>query len=288
MNDPIYRGVLTTQYGRSFLLADDGTKPLDNEKIWEGYLAHWSGKRVCARRLQQRDYDTGKPIVILWPDEPVSCEPFIELYFNERLVKYPASRLGHLAVNVSGEIFNFSHRTYENEVMRHEDYFYRPALGEFAPHPETGRDNLTAPEKPYYDKFGRLFMRTIYVLRLTGVDSRRLAGFFHGVLNEIHSAPPDPRKPGYYSGFNLFTRNCATFIRNGFSDLGFSSIRGIFPREVFISASYYFLKQNTDPSIQASSHVLRQLMVPQAAKSALPPMMNPVNWIKYWRLAHNA
>ena len=46
-----------------------------------------------------------------------------------------------MAVNVNGAIFNFSHKINENEVMRNEEYFFRPALGEFAPHPVTGRDN---------------------------------------------------------------------------------------------------------------------------------------------------
>ena len=54
---------------------------------------------------------------------------------NERLTKYFVSYLGHTAVNVNGSIFNFSHLMNENEIMGKEEYFYRPALSEFAPSP---------------------------------------------------------------------------------------------------------------------------------------------------------
>lgn len=54
---------------------------------------------------------------VMWPDEPVPDESVVELYFNEHLVKYPVSFLGHLAVNVNGTIFNFSHLMNENEMI---------------------------------------------------------------------------------------------------------------------------------------------------------------------------
>jgi hypothetical protein len=98
MNDMMYRGALTTTGRTPFLLADDGTLYLEDEIIWSGYLSHWSGRKVCARRLLQKDYEARKPIIILWPDIPALEEPFVDLYFNERLVKYPVSFLGHLAV----------------------------------------------------------------------------------------------------------------------------------------------------------------------------------------------
>jgi len=104
-------------------LGDDGVRYLEGKKIWSGYLAHWSGKKVCARRLPQKDYETGRSILILWPDEPAPEPPFVALYFNERLVKYPLSFLGHLAVLVNGKVFNFSHWMNENEAMSPEEYF---------------------------------------------------------------------------------------------------------------------------------------------------------------------
>ena len=216
----------------------------------------------------------------MWPDEPAPQEPFVDLYFNERLVKYPVSFLGHLAVNVNGEIFNFSHLINENEVMRPEEYFYRPAMGEFAPHPVSGRANLDDPQKPYYDKFGRLFMRTIHVLRITGLDTQKLSQIFHDELEIIHNAPPDPKKPGHYINFNIFTNSCSTIIRDGFQKLGFRKIRGIFPRDLFVNVAYHFLKQTEYPRIKASRFTLNQLHVPEAAPSAMPPLLNPFNRIK--------
>lgn len=277
MSDDVIKGILTAQNGRDFLLADDGARYFEDEKIWSGYLRHFSGMHVCARRLTQKDYDTGRPIVILWPEESAPPAPFVELYFNERLVKYPTSVLGHLAVNVNGEIFNFSHKINENEAMKHEEYFFRPALGEFAPHPVTGRDNHDDPEKPYYDKFGRLFMRNIHTLKIAGLDTQKLSRFLHGQLEIIYDTPPDPKRPADYRDFGIFTRNCATFIRDGFRDLGYKKISGVFPRELFVNVAYFFLKQNSDPSIKISFSTLKQLSVPEAAPSALPPLVNPVN-----------
>ena len=190
------------------------------------------------------------------------------------------SFLGHLAVNVNGEIFNFSHLINENEVMKPEEYFYRPAMGEFAPHPVTGRDKLDDPQKPYYDKFGRLFMRTIHVLRITGLDTQKFSQTFHNELEMIHNAPPDPKKPGHYINFNIFTNSCSTIIRDGFQKLGFRKIRGIFPRDLFVNVAYHFLKQTEYPRIKATHFTLNQFHVPEAAPSAVPPLLNPFNRIK--------
>ena len=55
------------------------------------------------------------------------------------MIKYPASTFGHNAINVNGEFFNFSHLINENESMDEAEYMYRPALGEFAPSPTTGK-----------------------------------------------------------------------------------------------------------------------------------------------------
>jgi len=277
MANDVMKGILTAQNGAFFLLAEDGTRYLEDEIIWSGYLRHFRGMNVCARRLPQRDYETGRPIIILWPDVPKPAEPFVELYFNERLVKYPASLLGHLAVNVNGDIFNFSHKINENEVMKPEEYFYRPALGEFAPHPISGRDNHDDPAKPYYDKFGRLFMRTISALTITGLDAQKLSRFLHQQLEIIYSTPADPKRPEFYKDFGIFTRNCATIIRDGLRDLGCKKIGGVFPRELFVSAAYFFLKQNVDPAVRVSCRTLHQLSVPEAAPSVLPPLINPVN-----------
>ena len=287
MENIIYRGVLTKTAERSFLAGDNGIRHLEDEKIWSGYLTHWSGKKVCARRLPQKDYDTGRPLLILWPDEPALTPPFVEIYFNERLVKYPLSFLGHLAVLADGKVFNFSHWMNENEAMNPEEYFFRPALGEFAPDPASGRDNTGDPQRPYYDKFGRLFMRTIHALSITGLDEAKLSQFFLGELKKIRSTPPDPKEPGKYRDFHILTRSCATIIRDGFQALGFANVRGVFPRDLFVSMAYFFLKQLRQPNIQASLHTLPQLIVPEAAPSAMPPLLNPRNRFRFRTLRKN-
>jgi len=285
MEDSVYKGKLTVSEGTTCLLGQDGTKYLHGETIWSGYVRHWSGRNVCARRLPQRDYETGQPIIILWPDEPVSDEPAVEIYLNERLVKYAVSFLGHIAVNVNGQIFNFSHLINENEVLQSEEYFYRPALGEFAPHPVTGRDNTDDPGNPYYDKFGRLFMRTVHVLKITGLDTLKLSEIFQRKLDSIRHAPVSPRKPGHYAGFNPFTNNCATITRDGFQEYGLQHIRGIFPRDLFVNLSYFFLKQVSHSSVKTTCQTLQQLKVPEAPASIMPPLINPLNRVKYRRLS---
>src|SRR5512138_3021264 len=100
MDKGIYTGILTRDRGRTFIVDARGKRHFENETIWEGYAAHWLGKKVNARRLQQKDYETGRPIIILWPFREQPKEPYAELYYNERLVKYPLSLVGHLAVNV--------------------------------------------------------------------------------------------------------------------------------------------------------------------------------------------
>ncbi len=281
MENIIYRGVLTKTAERSFLAGENGSRHLEGEKIWSGYLAHWSGKKVCARRLPQIDYETGRPIILVWPEAPVPDISRVEIYFNERLVKYPLSFLGHLAVQVNGKVFNFSHWMNENEAMSPEEYFFRPALGEFAPDPASGRDNTENPQRPYYDKFGRLFMRNIHVLKISGMDTRRLSGFFLTELEKIRSTPPDPKEPGKYRDFHILTRSCATIIRDGFQSLGFEKISGVFPRDLFVSMAYFFLKRQRLPNVRACLHKLQQLQVPEAPPSAMPPLLNPRNRYRY-------
>jgi hypothetical protein len=284
MEENIYRGILTAKDANAYLLTEKGEKLLEGKKIWSGYLKHFSGLKVCARLLPQRDYETGNQIIIIWPYAEVPEEPFVELYFNERLSKYRTSFLGHLAINVNGEIFNFSHLLIENEIMKHEEYFFRPALGEFAPHPVLGRYNVDDPQRPYYDKFGRLFMRTIHVLKITGLDVKELSQIFHEQLETIKNTPLDAKNSEKYRDFNILTNSCSTIVREGFKKYGFKKIAGMFPRDIFINTSYFFLRQLKDKRIKASRRVLPQLMVDEAAPSVMPPLMNPLNWWKEKRL----
>lgn len=95
----------------------------EDRLIWKGYLTHWLGQYVCARELIQEDYESRQPIIIMWPDDPPHEEPFVDFYYNERLVKYPASTFGHNAINIEGNIYNFSHLLNENEIMTPRNIF---------------------------------------------------------------------------------------------------------------------------------------------------------------------
>jgi hypothetical protein len=276
MKPKIYTGILTHKNGKSFLVDSKGMRLFEHEKIWPGYVTHWLGRNVNSRHLPQKDYETGKNIIIMWPYEEPSKTPFVELYYNERLVKYPFSLLGHLAINVNGEIFNYSHLINENEIILKEEYLYRPALGEFAPNPVTGLFDVSDPGRPYYDKFGRNFMRTIHALHIEGVDTKRLAGYYKRRLAEIVTSP-DPRRPEKYRDFSLFSRSCVTIIRDGLREYGFRDIRGIFPRDFFINAAYHLLQLHGTGALRVRLFKLPQLKVPEAPYSSLTFIMNPRN-----------
>ena len=273
-------GLLVREDGKLFIQGAEGRRLCTDEKIWEGYAAHWIGKKVCARRLPQVDYETGKPLLLVWPHEAATRRPSVALYFNERLRKYPASFLGHVAIRVTGAVFNFSHLMNENEVMTPEEYFYRPCLGEFAPHPELGKYHIEEDGRPYYDKFGRLFMRTVHVLEIEGLPNDLLTDFYREEIQKIVHTPELPEKPGYYSQFNLLTRNCTTVIRDGLRMAGLPGVKGAFPRDLFVNVSYHLLKKNTRNDVTGRIFRLNQLKVPEAPRSALPPPVNPFNVLR--------
>lgn len=273
----IYVGVLRVENDVPYIESPSGTQYFKGYPIWKGYVLHFLGKEVCARLLPQCDYDEGKPILIIWPKEPIPNNPFFELYYNERLVKYPASTLGHIALNVNGSIYNFSHLINENEVMQPEEYLYRPAMGEFAPHPLTKRFDVSNPERPYYDKFGRNFMRTIHVAHVEGSDIDALRAYCDDQLKRIHEAPKDPRRPHKYSEFNFFTRSCTTIIRDALRAIGFTSIKGIIPRDMFISATVAFVRAQKEGKIRCRFFLKPQLLVPEALPSKRSWVLNPKN-----------
>ena len=279
MKTEIITGRLINSDQHSFVEGTDGKRHFENELIWDGYLKHWSGQEICARRLPQKDYEQHQPIIIMWLKEEPSKEPFVDLYYNERLVKYWASTFGHNAINVNGEIFNFSHLINENEVISLEEYFYRPALGEFAPSPNSGMFEILPDGTAYYDKFGRNFMRTIHVTRIMGIDVARLSEIFHRQLEIIHNAPVNPEKPEKYKDFNFFNRSCSTIIRDGLIEYGFSGIRGFLPRDMFVSATNAILKSSRNDGIAVKRFIMPQLLVAEAAPSALTPLFNLRNRI---------
>jgi hypothetical protein len=285
MAEEIVKGRLITEGGKTFVLGTHGRQYLKSERFWKGYTAHWLGQKVCARHLPQIDYETGKPMIMVWPDDEPPERPQVVLYYNERLRKYPTSLLGHIAINVKGEVFNFSHLTNENEVVTPEEYLYRPALGEFAPHPVLGRYHVDENGKAYYDKFGRLFMRSVHVLEVEGLPADRLSRYYHNELACILNTPCNPRNPEEYPDFNLFTRNCTTIIRDGLREAGFPMIRGIFPRDLFVSAAHHLLKGERAASLKTRLFKMKQLEVPEAPESGVPWPVNPINLLRLRRLS---
>lgn len=278
-----YTGILAEEKGLHFLLQENGTRAFAGAAIWAGYVKHWSGMKLCARLLSENDYETGKPVALMWPCREPEREPFIELYYNERLVRYFYSFLGHAAINVNGEIFNFSHLLNECEVMSEAEYFYRPALGKFAPRPGIGY-SMDDPSHPYLDKFGRQFMRTIHVARITGFDTEGISAFLHSELDVIHSTPEDPARPGVYRDFSILRRSCSTIIRDALRSNGMPGISGVFPGELFMSAVWNMVRLEKKGRLVLSVFTRPQLMVDEAAPSAMTPLLNPVNIMRRLRL----
>lgn len=279
MTGRIYKGVLVRDCEKIFLRGRGGEEYFSDSAIWDGYFKHWQGRMLCGRILPEKDYITGKNIVLLWPDERTDREPFVELYYNERLVKYTMSILGHSAVNVNGFIFNFSHLLNECEIMTEEEFFYRPALGRFSPSPD-GLFDTSDPERPYLDKFGRQFMRKIHVARITGRETSDLESILRRKLKDIFDTPVDPAEPEYYRDFSKFSNSCTTIVRDSLREWGFSGIKGIFPREMFISAVWEFRKRSKSGGFNLSVFKKDQLMVDEAPASSLSPILNPVNYVK--------
>jgi hypothetical protein len=280
-----YKGILKFENGKSFIKDDNGQRFFENELIWDGYIAHWKERPVFAQYLSQCDYDRSKPIIIMWPVEADATAPFVELYYNERLVKYRASLFGHIAINVNGEIFNFSHLINENEVINKAEYFYRPALGEFAPSPKTGSMEIPDDGQPFFDKFGRSFMRTIHVVRIRGLNPAVLLDILMEQLHTIHNAPKDPENPAKYCDFNFFSRNCATIIRDSLNRFGYDRIKGIFPRDFFINAAHFFQHKS---GLDVKIFKMPQLLVSEAQPSGMTPLTNMKNWHKVMRLKYTS
>ena len=270
-------GMLRRDGEHVFIEDTDGRRRLAGELIWRGYVDHFLDCPVHARAVSQRDYERGRRIQLLWPDEPAPQEDYIEIYYNERLVKYRTSLLGHNAVNVNGRIFNFSHLMNENEILTPEEYFYRPALGEFAPSPTHGGYELRSDGRAYLDKFGRRFMRTIHAIRVRDIDAARMSAIFDGIMDRIHDTPRRKDKPEKWRDFHPLTRNCTTLVRDGLNAYGFASIRGRFPRDLFVSAAYH-LSRRRDLRVQMWARP--QLKVAEAPYSAMSWLLAPGN---YWR-----
>ncbi|MDP2932847.1 MAG: hypothetical protein Q8N81_01830 [bacterium] len=272
----IKKGKLQLENNVAYLLTQEGVKCFETEKIWSGYLSHFLGKTVFARKLLQLDYDTGRPIILLWPAEIRPDHPSFELYYNERLPRYFGSLFGHIAINIKGTVFNFARMINEYEMLTEEEYFYRPALGEFGPG-NKGRYNVSDPQKPHYDKFGRRFMRTVHALRVEGIDAEKLLLIFRQIFGErqkYFAAHPDlindPR-------FNFFSNSCVTPIRNGLFQFGLQKIPGIAPRDFYANCLRSFSELAKGKNLKISTFTLPQLKVSEAPFSRPAQLLDPRN-----------
>ncbi len=276
----MYHGILNAGPGHPFLEGKKGERHFQSDIIWNGYTDHFAGFELSGRYLAEKDYETGRPMVILWPRDPFPGDDYIDIYYNERLVQYPISFLGHNAVNVNGEVFNFSVTMNENEVLTPEEYLYRPALGEFSPDPVKGGQNLDNPECPYYDKFGRRFMRSVHVLRILGLDIKRFSAIFHEEMEAIQNTPVHPDRPGKYRDFHFLKRNCTTIIRDCLRKGGLEGIHGVFPRDFLANTAAAIEKHGPGQGLSMKLYKLEQLKVSEAPHSVITPYMNPLNILR--------
>ena len=255
---------------------NDGKKLFTEERIWRGYIDHWLGKKVLVRELSQIDDKTGLPIVLVWcggvAEQNKNNTNYIEVYYNERLVKYWASFFGHIAVNIGGKVFNFSNKKSEDEILTPEEYFYRPALGEFAPKDDTV-------------KFGRRFGRSIHILRIEGknLNMEFLQKIFKKKINTVHNAPDNPSRPGYYKDFSFYSNSCVTMVRDGLREGGFADASGFLSRDFFVSCAKSFRKMAKKHNLSVSLRLMPQLMIPEAPPSKMTPLLNPLSYYRKYK-----
>jgi hypothetical protein len=213
----------------------------------------------------------------MWPDDPKPKQSFVRIYYNERLVKYWQSTFGHLAIDVNGSIFNFAEKYNEIEIITKEEYFYRPALGEFAPSPNTGRQEIFQEGKSYLDKFGRNFMRGIHVCNIEGIDTKKLYDILSDKMEMIHNTPPDPKDPENWPDFHFIKRSCTSIVRDGLRECGYKNIKGVIPRDFFVNAAYNLRKEK---ELNVRLYKMPQLLVPEGPPSKPTMLFNVSNWFK--------
>ena len=57
MSNTVYTGILTADETNGFLLRRDGSRVLEENHIWDGYINHWAGQNICAYLHRQKDYE---------------------------------------------------------------------------------------------------------------------------------------------------------------------------------------------------------------------------------------
>ena len=126
-------------------------------------------------------------------------------------------------------------------------------------------------------------MRTIHVLRVEGIDEAALANIFHEELKVIHNTDPHPENPEKYKNFNFFNRSCTTILRDGLRKYGLKKIKGVFPRDFFVSATTTCLAIK---KLSSTLFTMPQLLVKEAPPSVTTPFMNPCNYYQFRKLRY--
>lgn len=125
-------------------------------------------------------------------------------------------------------------------------------------------------------------MRTIHALRIEGLATEELAQIFHRLLNVVKNAPRNPMEPDEYQNFNFLKNSCVTIIRDGLRQFGLKKIRGLFPRDLFVSCVYELFRIKHESGLKISYYKKTQLKIPEAPYSQPTPILNPLNYYRWW------
>ena len=60
MSNTVYTGILTADETNHFILRRNGSGILEENRIWDGYINHWTGQNICAYLHRQNDYENEK------------------------------------------------------------------------------------------------------------------------------------------------------------------------------------------------------------------------------------
>lgn len=127
-------------------------------------------------------------------------------------------------------------------------------------------------------------MRSIDVIHIEGLDTKKLSKIYHDTLNRIHGTPTNPDAPEKYRDFNFIRNSCTTMIRDGLHRYGFNALNGFFPRDFFVAAAWAMIQAKEKMNLKVRLYTRPQLKVDEAEFSKQTPLVNPKNRVKNYRL----